>query len=972
MKIEELTSYRLVEKKKIEDLNSMSYLLEHKKSGARLALLSNDDENKVFYIGFRTPPEDSTGVAHILEHSVLEGSRDFPVKDPFIELAKGSLNTFLNAMTYPDKTVYPIASCNDKDFQNLMHVYLDAVFYPNIYTERKIFEQEGWHYEMESPEDELTINGVVYNEMKGAFSSPDDVLEREITNTLFPDTTYSNESGGDPEAIPDLTYEQFLDFHRRYYHPANSYIYLYGNMDMVEKLEYLDQAYLSHFDRFSVDSEVAFQKPFDKCVEAGKFYPITENEPEEDNTYLTYNMVVGDSLDREQYIAFQILDYALCSAPGAPLKQALLDKGIGKDIYSYYESGIRQSYFTIVAKNANLDRREEFVECIEKELSRLAKEGIDKKALRAGLNYYEFRYREADFGSYPAGLMYGLQVLDSWLYDDALPFIHIEAGETYKALREKAETDYFEELIDKYMIHNTHKSILTLSPKKGLAEEREKLLKEKLAALKESMEPAQIGEIVEETHALLEYQETPDSKEALETIPLLKREDIRKEAEPLINDIRSMGDTTVMYHDIFTNHISYLRFLFDVGQVPEDLFPYIGILKSVLGYVDTENFTYGELFHEINMETGGIVPVTNFFTNAKKLSECRVTFEIKAKTLEDNLPKTVELVQEIMLKSRFDDGKRLYEILAELKSRLQSNLISAGHSVAASRAMSYFSRPAAIQEQINGMPFYRLVDHLEKNFDSCREDLQNKLEALMKYIFRPENLLLDYVGTQDHYEEFISLAGQVKKSLHTEPVEHRPFLIEPVRKNEGFMSASQVQYVCRAGNFISKGLSYTGALRVLKVMMSYEYLWQEVRVKGGAYGCMCAFGKSGDSYFVSYRDPNLKSTVQVYERAAEFVEGFDGDERTMTQYIIGAISEMDTPMNPAAKGLRAMSAYLTNQTFEDYQRERDELLGANAAAIRSLAAHIRAFMEADCICVVGNDAKIKEEQEMFETLENLY
>lgn len=324
MKIEELTSYRLVEKKKIEDLNSMSYLLEHKKSGARLALLSNDDENKVFYIGFRTPPEDSTGVAHILEHSVLEGSRDFPVKDPFIELAKGSLNTFLNAMTYPDKTVYPIASCNDKDFQNLMHVYLDAVFYPNIYTERKIFEQEGWHYEMESPEDELIINGVVYNEMKGAFSSPDDVLEREITNTLFPDTTYSNESGGDPEAIPDLTYEQFLDFHRRYYHPANSYIYLYGNMDMVEKLEYLDQAYLSHFDRFSVDSEVAFQKPFVKCVEAGKFYPITENEPEEDNTYLTYNMVVGDSLDREQYIAFQILDYALCSAPGAPLKLSLI------------------------------------------------------------------------------------------------------------------------------------------------------------------------------------------------------------------------------------------------------------------------------------------------------------------------------------------------------------------------------------------------------------------------------------------------------------------------------------------------------------------------------------------------------------------------------------------------------------------------------------------------------------------------
>ena len=972
MKIEEMTSYRLVEKKKIEDLNSMSYLLEHKKSGARIALLSNDDENKVFYIGFRTPPEDSTGVAHILEHSVLEGSRDFPVKDPFIELAKGSLNTFLNAMTYPDKTVYPVASCNDKDFQNLMHVYLDAVFYPNIYKEPKIFEQEGWHYEMESPEDELSINGVVYNEMKGAFSSPDDVLEREITNILFPDTSYSNESGGDPEAIPDLTYEQFLDFHRKYYHPSNSYIYLYGNMDMAEKLEYLDEAYLSHFDRITVDSEIGVQAPFEACAEAGKFYPITESEPEEDNTYLTYNIVVGDSLDRERYIAFQILDYALCSAPGAPLKQALLDKGIGKDIYSYYESGIRQSYFTIVAKNANLDRKAEFVECIEENLRSLSQKGIDKKALRAGLNFYEFRYREADFGSYPAGLMYGLQVLDSWLYDDAKPFIHIEAGETYKKLREKAETSYFEELIRECMLENTHKGILTLAPRKGLAEERDRILTEKLAALKESFGSEQIQEVVEETHALLEYQETPDSKEALATIPLLKREDIRKEAEPLVNEIRKTGDTTVMYHDIFTNHISYFRFLFDVKQVPEELFPYIGILKSVLGYVDTENFTYGELFHEINMETGGITSVTNFFTNARNLSDCLVTFEMKAKTLEDNLPRTVQLVQEIMLKSKFDDGKRLYEILAELKSRLQSNLISSGHSVAASRAMSYFSRPAAIQEQVNGMPFYRLVADLEKNFDSRREDLQHKLEALVRCIFRPENLMLDYVGTEDHYEEFIALAGQVKEALYKEPVETKPFVIEPVKRNEGFLSASQVQYVCRAGNFINKGLAYTGALKVLKVMMSYEYLWQEIRVKGGAYGCMCAFGKSGDSYFVSYRDPNLKSTVEAYEKAADFIEAFDGDERTMTQYIIGAVSELDTPLNPAAKGLRGMSSYLTNQTYEDYQRERDELLGADVNTIRSLAAVIRAFMEDDCLCVVGNDNRLKEDKEMFDVLENLY
>ncbi len=972
MRIEDLTSYKIIERRRIEDLDSESCLLEHRKSGARVALLSNREENKVFYIGFRTPPEDSTGVAHIIEHSVLEGSRDFPVKDPFIELAKGSLNTFLNAMTYPDKTVYPIASCNDTDFKNLMHVYLDAVFYPNIYKEKKIFQQEGWHYELEDPKAPLTINGVVYNEMKGAFSSPDDVLEREIVNSLFPDTVYARESGGDPEVIPQLTYQGFLDFHRKFYHPSNSYIYLYGDMDMAERLDYLDREYLSHFDRIQVDSRIPLQAPFQEMREAEKYYPITDSEPEEDNTYLTYNVAVGDSLDTERYIAFQILDYCLCSAPGAPLKQALLDRRIGKDIYSFYDSGIRQPYFTVAARNANAKDREAFVNTIEDELSRLAGEGLDRKALLAGLNYYEFRYREADFGSYPAGLMYGLQVLDSWLYDDTKPFIHIEAGETFRRLREKVESGYYEELIRECLLDNPHKSVLTLAPRKGLLEEKEKALAERLEAYRSSLTEEELAQIAEETKALREYQETPDTKEALAAIPLLQREDIRKKVEPLVNDIRRSGDTTVMFHELFTNHISYFRFLFDVNRVPAELFPYLGILKAVLGYVDTDGYTYGELFHQINMETGGITAVTNFFTNAKDLSRCRVTFEIKGKTLEGNLDKAVGLAEEIMLRSRFEDAKRLYEIIAELKSHLQSGLISAGHSVAAARAMSYFSVPAAIQEQVNGMPFYRLVDELEKNFESRCGDLQEKLSRLVRLVFRPENLLLDYIGSEEYFHAFLTLAEEVKGKLYTEPFEGTPVSILPEKKNEGFLSASQVQYVCRAGNFLRKGLPYTGALRVLKVLMSYEYLWQEVRVKGGAYGCMCSFGKSGDSYFVSYRDPNLKNTLDAYERAADFVERFDGDERTMTQYIIGAISEMDTPLNPAAKGLRSMSAYLTCQSEEDLQRERDEVLGTQCGQIRALSAYIRAFLEQDCLCVVGNESRLKENEELFMNLESLY
>ena len=440
MNFDRLLGYELIQEKKLADLKSEGYYLRHKKSGAKVLLMKNDDENKVFFVGFRTPPEDSTGLPHILEHSVLCGSKNFPLKDPFVELVKGSLNTFLNAMTYPDKTVYPVASCNDKDFQNLMHVYMDAVFYPNIYVHDEIFRQEGWSYNLENAEDALTYNGVVYNEMKGAFSSPEGVLDRVILNSLFPDTCYANESGGDPECIPELTYEQFLDFHKKYYHPSNSYIYLYGDMDFEEKLAWLDKEYLSSFEAIEIDSTIGLQRPFEEMKEIVQTYSITSNEPEEDNTYLSYNKVIGTSLDRELYLAFEVLDYALLSAPGAPLKTVLTDAGIGKDILGSYDNGIYQPIFSIVAKNANEEQKNEFVELIESTISKIVKEGIDTKALEAGIHYHEFRYREADFGNFPKGLEYGLQIFDSWLYDDEVPFLHLEALAVYEFLKSQITT----------------------------------------------------------------------------------------------------------------------------------------------------------------------------------------------------------------------------------------------------------------------------------------------------------------------------------------------------------------------------------------------------------------------------------------------------------------------------------------------------------------------------------------------------
>ena len=970
-----IKGYELVSKEMITDLNSEGYLLRHKKSGARVVLLNNDDDNKVFYIGFRTTPSDSTGVMHILEHSVLCGSEEFPVKDPFVELVKGSLNTFLNAMTYPDKTVYPVASTNDKDFMNLMHVYLDAVFYPNILKNDLTFKQEGWHYELENPEDKLKINGVVYNEMKGAFSSPDDVLEREIFNSLFPDTTYGFESGGDPKNIPDLTYEAFIETYKKYYHPSNSYIYLYGDMDFEEKLNFIDEKYLSKYDKIVVESQVEEQKSFDKPIEIKKSFSITDSEPVQENTYLSYNAVFSDNLDREEYIAMQIIDYALCTAPGAVLKQTMLDRGIGKDIYSYPENGIKQPYFSIVAKNSDEDKKEMFLDTIEEVLGDIVKKGFDKDTLKAAVNALEFKYREADFGSYPPGLMYGLQALDSWLYDDNKPFIHIAAGETFKKLRAKIETDYYEKLIEKYLLNNNHRSVVIVVPETGLVEKEEKKLAEKLASYKKSLTKDEIDTIVSQTAQLKAYQEEEDSPEQLECIPVLKLSDIKKETGKLYNDVRSIAGVKCLYHPVDTHGIDYLRLIFDITAVPAELFDYIGMLKNSMGLVDTKHYTYGELFNKININTGGIVPVCNFYSDNNNPDDTRVTFEWKAKVLEGGLDAAFELLEEIIFTSVLDNEKRNRELISEMKSRAQGTMMSAGHQVAIGRLGTYFSKGAVLTDRFSGYSSYKLIEKLDNNYDSLKDEYKEKLKKAVSVLFRKDNLMFDFAGSEQEYKAFEKKAEAFIKAVEEheckDVVSGEPFEPETEVRNEGIMSSSQVNYVCRGGNFRQKGLDYTGSLRVLRVIMSYDYLWLNVRVKNGAYGCMNSFSRSGDSFFVSYRDPNLAKTLEVYEGITDYLKSFDISDRAMTQYIIGAISDLDTPLTPAAKALKSLSAYMTNLSEEDYQKERDEVLSTDVEKIKGLSKYVEAVLSDGYICVVGNEEAIKSEKDRFKNLENM-
>ena len=974
MSIYDLEAYQVMQKADLSDIKSRGTLLKHKKSGARILLMENDDENKVFAIGFRTPPSDSTGVPHIMEHSVLCGSREFPVKDPFVELVKGSLNTFLNAMTYPDKTVYPVASCNDADFQNLMHVYMDAVFYPNIYQHDKTFRQEGWSYRLDEPDGELTLSGVVYNEMKGAFSSPDGVLDRVILNSLFPDTSYANESGGDPEAIPELTYEQFLDFHRKFYHPSNSYIYLYGDMDMEEKLKWLDEKYLSDFDTVPVDSAIRFQQPFDQMREVVQEYSIASEESEEEGTYLSYNKVIGTSLDEKLYLAFQILDYALLSAPGAPLKKALLDAGIGKDILGSYDNGVYQPVFSVIAKNAEVEQKEEFIRVIEDTLKNIAENGIDRKAVLAGINYHEFRFREADFGNYPRGLMYGLQLFDSWLYDEEKPFIHMQALPVFAFLKDNVGTGYFEELIRTYLLNNTHGSIVIIRPEKGRTARMDRELAGKLKAYKESLTEEEIQELVRSTKELEAYQEEESSQEDLAKIPVLKREDISRDPAPVFNKEMDADGVKVVHHDVETNGIGYVSLMFDLSGIEEELLPYVGILQSVLGIIDTANYEYGELFNEINMSTGGIGTSLELYSDVTRVreKEFRATFEIRGKALYPKMGVLFSMMREILMESRLDDEKRLKEILAMLKSRLQTIFLSSGHTTAVLRALSYTSPAAKFKDDTDGIGFYEKVKEIEEDFDGRKEELIRNLKEISRRVFRADNMMMSYTSSEEGLAPALDALAAVRGSLnHADEKQDTACVIHCRKRNEGFKTSSKVQYVARCGNFIDKGREYTGALQILKVILSYDYLWQNIRVKGGAYGCMSNFNRAGEGYLVSYRDPNLEKTLEVYEGVVDYLKNFAVEDRDMNKFIIGTMSNLDRPMNPAAKGSRSMNLYMNHVTEEMLRQERAQILDAGQEDIRALADIVSAVLEDGLICVIGSEEKIEQQTQLFDEVRTL-
>ncbi len=963
-----LTAYELLKTEELPDVKGCGYYFRHKKSGAKVVWIENSDDNKVFSIAFRTPPTDSTGVAHIIEHTVLCGSEHFPAKDPFIELAKGSLNTFLNAMTFPDKTMYPVASCNMQDFKNLMHVYLDAVLYPNIYKREEIFKQEGWHYELENEDAELIYNGIVYSEMKGAFSSPEQVLFRVGKKEMFPDTAYGVESGGDPDFIPDLTYEDYLDFHRRYYHPVNSYIYLYGDMDIEERLNWMDAEYLSKFEKITLDSSLQFQEEFGGFHDATEYYSVEEEK--ENGVFYQYGVMLGKWGDLTKATAFEILNQVLFTNPGAPVKQALIDAGIGEDYMSDMME-LMQPVFSIAAKNAKKGQKEKFVKVLRTALEKCVKEGLKKSTLLAAINAQEFRYREADFGRFPKGLMYGINIMNSWLYDDDQPFLYMHANKVYTELKEKVNTGYFEELIQKYLLDSKHGIVLELLPKAGLNAKKTEEMKKKLAEYKASLSKEEVAALVASTKALKAYQDEPSTKEQLETIPLLSISDIEKKAKGFKNKEFLEGKTKAVWHDIFTNGISYIKLLFSAEKMSQDEVSYIGLLSDVLSMVSTKKHSYQELSDEIDTYTGGFSTELMAYAEQNNCAAFHPGLAVTIKALTGNTDRAAALLEEILCESDFTDGKRLKEILLEIKSKLEMLFIQAGHSAAIQRAASYYSENAAYEEATKGIGYYEFIKGLAAEYDTKQKEISEKLKGAAEHLFTKENLTISLTASEDGKQAFEKEAEVILSALYPDvPGEQLHMACE--KKNEGFKTPGQVNYVIRSGSFKEQGIPFSGSLDVLQTLLGYGYLWNEIRVKGGAYGGGIAISElHGRAFTYSFRDPNLAETNAIYNTLPDYVANFDAEEREMTKNILGTMSNIDAPLSPRTEGSRSFVAYLTGKTEQDEQRRRDEILATTAEDIRKTGPVLTAMLSSGCICTVGSAAKVEECRDMFGEVKTL-
>lgn len=958
-----MKNYTKITSKFIEDIQSNVTIYQHNKTHARVCTIENDDNNKVFSIAFRTPPINNGGLTHILEHSVLCGSKNYPVKDPFVELMKSSLNTFLNAFTFPDKTMYPCASQNDKDFKNLMSVYMDAVFYPQIYSHEEIFMQEGWHYHILDENDPITYNGVVYNEMKGAFSDPQQILFRNLMHSLYPDTAYGYESGGNPDYIPDLTYDEFIDFHSKFYHPSNSYIFVYGNCDMEERLNWLDEAYLKDFDKKEFDTTIKPQKPFSTPKYETSYYPVAKEVPLEGKAFLSYNVALPLTLDTKRMIATEILVDVLFNNPGAPVKQALIDAKLGADVIAAFDDGLLQPLLGIIVVSSDEAKEKTFIELVDKAFNDVLKNGLDHEALKSLINYKEFKVREGKHNM-PAGLIAEMTSLSSWLYSEDQPFAKLESLKYFKELKDDLNTGYFESIIKDDFLNNTHKSYVKLLPSYTCAEEAEAKLVKKLADYKASLSKEELAALIKKNKDLQIYQSTPSTEEEINTLPKLGIDDLTTTPEKLNLEVKN-EEFKVLFSEYFTNDINYVSYNFDMSDADIKTYCYAQLLSDLFKNLSTKSKSFGQINQVIQKYTGGLNFSVDPVRTVDGKSKC--FFKVSYSTLGENVSVVNNLVEEIINETDFEDVKRLYERVNELYSTAEMGIVSKGHIVSLYRAASYISKVFAICDVTQGLGYVDFISDIMKSFETNKEQIIADVKAVITNTITKKNFMLSFTGSKENLESFMPTAKAFYNSLSDNDYRYSYEFNEDI-KNEGIKAQFDVNFVARMGKYKEE---YNGAMNVLKNALDLDYLWQQVRVHGGAYGCFLFTTLDKMIGFASYRDPEVQRTNKVYEDIVDFIENLDVSDENLLKYKIGAIGALDNVLHVSDKGNSAKNSYLSGYSYELQCEHRMQTINATAEDLKALASLFKEALSDNVICVLGNAKKIEESASLFKTVRNL-
>ncbi len=953
--------FKLIKKQFVKEVNANCYYFEHIKSGAKLFKISNDDENKTFSITFKTLPNSDNGVAHIMEHSVLNGSKNFPVKSPFDVLSKGSLNTFINAFTSRDATQYPFASMNEKDYFNIMHIYLDAVFNPLIYSNKNILKQEGWHHELMDKNSPITYKGVVYNEMKGAMSNPQRELFYHCLKNTYPNNVYGKESGGTPEAIVTLTHQQFEDFHKKYYHPENSYIFLYGNADLDKELEFINSKYLSNYSKTGTKIIIPDQKLFSKPKDATAYYSIMEGADTKDQTYLTLNYIAGKNTQYADIIAMNIVCEILFNQESAPVRLELQKAGIGKNVSAYIQD-YGQNYLNITVENANPQDKAKFKEIVYNTLRETIKKGIDKEEIKGIINRYEFSYREgnnAQKGNYYMG-----EIKTSWMFGND-PFIGLQYEKHLAIVKKALTTNYLESLIQKFILNNNHCVLLSFEPKPGLDKINNENIEKQLDVYKSILTEEQKEKLIKENEELISIQNREDSQDAISTIPLLSLSDIDTKSTYHTAKEGAIGNNKIVYFEEFTNGVIYTNLNFNLKALPQDLIPYASLLSDLLTSMNTQKNSYAELNKKMNINLGGFSTYLTSYLENDNDNYLIPYFVVSFKTMNNNLDIPFDIAKEVILTTKIDDKERLKELISRLKAQNEAAINRNGFGAGYRRFASYISNQNAFNEQIKGLEYYWFLSNLDKNIDNNYNTIVDNINKVIKLLFVKENVLPFTTLTKTDVQKYNLSLEKFLNQLPNDKLQLNDWKFDLVKKNEGIQTSSKVQYAFTGYNFKELGYQWDGKMRVLSKIISTDFLHNQIRVQGGAYGAMCNFGMDGFSYFGSYRDPNLKNTFDVYNKISEFLNSFAADENAMTRYIIGTIGDLDGPETAIDKGNTAFSYYIRKRTNEMVQKDRNAILSCKAADIKSFSNMINDIVSKKVICVYGNSDKINQEKDLF-------